>query len=94
MQISEAIVKHTAYLARLNLTPEEISLYSRQLTSVLNYIQKLRELDVKNVSPTYHVLKLKNVFRDDEVKESLAVDKVLNNAPERKDDFFKVPKVF
>jgi aspartyl-tRNA(Asn)/glutamyl-tRNA(Gln) amidotransferase subunit C len=94
MRISEQIVKHTAYLARLTLTSEEIVLYSHQLTSILNYIQKLRELDVNDVSPTYHVLELTNVFRDDEVKESLPVEKVLNNAPDRKDNFFKVPKVF
>lgn len=94
MQISEAIVRHTAHLARLELTPGELVLYSQQLDSVLDYIHKLRELDVKNVSPTFHVLELKNVFRKDEVKPSLDVNKVLSNAPHREGNFFKVPKVF
>lgn len=94
MRISEQIVKHTAYLSRLTLTCEEIALYSHQLTSILNYIQKLRELDVSDVPPTYHVLELRNVFRDDEVKESLPAEKVLSNAPDREGNFFKVPKVF
>ena len=94
MQISEAIVRHTAHLARLELTPEELVLYSQQLTSILDYIHKLRELEVRNVSPTFHVLELKNVFRKDEVKPSLDVSKVLSNAPHREGNFFKVPKVF
>ncbi len=94
MQISEEIVRHTAYLARLKLSPEEIVLYSKQLSSILDYIYKLRELDIRDVSPTFHVLKLKNVFRKDEVKPSLDVSKVLSNAPYTEGNFFKVPKVF
>jgi aspartyl-tRNA(Asn)/glutamyl-tRNA(Gln) amidotransferase subunit C len=94
MQISREIVKHTAYLARLSLSKEELELYSHQLAKVLEYIEKLKELDVKDVPPTSHVLNLKNVFRKDEVKPSLPLEEVLKNAPERKDNFFSVPKVF
>ncbi|MCG2678151.1 Asp-tRNA(Asn)/Glu-tRNA(Gln) amidotransferase subunit GatC, partial [bacterium] len=51
------------------------------------------ELDTKKVKPTSHVLPLKNVFREDKVRKSLKVEKVLENAPERAKSFFKVPKV-
>lgn len=94
MQISKEIVKHTAYLARLSLSEEELELYSHQLAKVLEYIEKLKELDVEDVPPTSHVLNLKNVFRKDEVKPSLPLEEVLKNAPEWKDNFFSVPKVF
>lgn len=94
MQISKEVVKHTAYLARLNLTSEELELYSSQLARVLEYIEKLKRLKIENVAPTFHVLELKNVFREDKVLPSPQVEELLRNAPERYENFFAVPKVF
>jgi aspartyl-tRNA(Asn)/glutamyl-tRNA(Gln) amidotransferase subunit C len=89
----EIDVKYVANLARLNLTPKETELFSAQLRDILAYVEKLKEVDIKNVLPTSHVLPIKNVFRDDSVNASLPVSEVLRNAPQKKKDFFKVPKV-
>ena len=92
--IDKKTVEHVALLSRLKLNEEELSLYSRQLASILSYIDKLNEIDTKDTPPTSHALNtLKNVFRKDEVRPSLSVDESLANAPERKGDFFKIPKV-
>jgi len=92
--IDEKIVKRIARLSRINLSGEEVKLYQRQLTDILGYINKLNELDTKDTLPTSHPLgNLKNVFRKDAVKKSLSAGCVLKNAPARKDNFFKVPKI-
>ncbi|MDP8253462.1 MAG: Asp-tRNA(Asn)/Glu-tRNA(Gln) amidotransferase subunit GatC [Candidatus Kaelpia aquatica] len=94
MQISKDIVAHTAYLARLYLSDEEIEQYLQQIENILSYIDKLKELDVKDVEPTFHVLELKNMLRKDIEKPSLSVEEVLQNAPDREGNFFSVPKVY
>ncbi|MCS7202057.1 MAG: Asp-tRNA(Asn)/Glu-tRNA(Gln) amidotransferase subunit GatC [Dictyoglomus sp.] len=86
-------LKKTAHLARLNLTEEEEELYSKQLEEILNYFQKLQELDTSNVEPMAHVLPLNNVWRDDVVKESMEQELILKNAPEVENNCFKVPKI-
>lgn len=92
--IDKKTVEHVALLSRLSLDAEELELYSRQLESILSYISKLNEIDTADVPPTSHVLSsLKNVFRKDEVRQSLDVESVLANAPSREGDFFKVPQV-
>lgn len=82
-----------AMLARLDLTNEEKEIFSKQLSSIIEYIDKLNELDTTNIEPTAHVLPIKNIFRDDKLKLSLPKDKALQNAPGRTDDFYKVPKI-
>ncbi|MCD6256598.1 Asp-tRNA(Asn)/Glu-tRNA(Gln) amidotransferase subunit GatC, partial [Candidatus Aerophobetes bacterium] len=57
------------------------------------YVEKLREVDTANIPPTSHVLPLKNVFREDKLSFSLSPDEALSNAPDRKDNLFKVPKI-
>lgn len=92
--IDKSIVKHVALLSRLSLSDSELAVYSKQLTAILSYISKLKELDTKDVPPTSHALPtLKNVFRKDEPRPSLDVDEVLKNAPAKEGAFFKVPKV-
>jgi len=92
--IDRKTVQHVALLSRLYLSEEELALYSRQLASILSYINKLNQLDVKDTQPTSHVLQsLVNVDRPDTPKRSLDVDEVLANAPEKEGDFFKIPKV-
>ena len=92
--IDRKTVQHVALLSRLYLSEEELALYSRQLASILSYINKLNQLDVKDTEPTSHVLQsLVNVDRPDTPKRSLDVDEVLANAPEKEGDFFKIPKV-
>ena len=92
--IDKAVVKHVAHLARLSLNDKELEAYSGQLAAILSYIGKLNEVDTKDVQPTSHALPtLKNVFRKDVLRPSLAAEDVLKNAPAREGDFFKVPQV-
>lgn len=93
MSINAKDVQHVARLARLNLTPEEESMFTEQLNAILQYAEKLNELDTEGVEPTTHVLPLRNVMREDEVRESLTIEKVLLNAPDEEDGQFKVPAV-
>ena len=92
--IDAATVKHVALLSRLSLDEKELSLYARQLESIVQYISKLNEIDTGDVPPTSHVLKgLKNVYRPDEPRSSLDPKAVLANAPQAEGDFFRVPQV-
>lgn len=93
MSIETKDVDHVANLARLNLTEEEREFYTEKLNSILQYVNKLNELDTDHVEPTTHVLPLSNVMREDEVHESLTSEKVFRNAPEEEDEQFKVPAV-
>ncbi|MNN92319.1 Aspartyl/glutamyl-tRNA(Asn/Gln) amidotransferase subunit C [compost metagenome] len=82
-----------AKLARLHLSPEEEAKLTEQMNAILQYAEKLNELDTENVKPTTHVLQVSNVMRDDVVKESLSQEEALLNAPEDEDGHFKVPAV-
>ncbi|MEW6008431.1 MAG: Asp-tRNA(Asn)/Glu-tRNA(Gln) amidotransferase subunit GatC [Candidatus Omnitrophota bacterium] len=82
-----------ATLARIELSPDELNKYSKELASILEYIEKLKELDVTLTEPTTHVMHLANVFRKDEIKPSIDIEEVLKHAPQRKGTFFKVPKI-
>lgn len=93
MSIQVNDVEHVAKLARLNLTEEERETFTGQLNAILQYAEKLNELDTEEVEPTTHVLHLSNVMREDEVRESLSQEKVFRNAPEEEDGQFKVPAV-
>jgi aspartyl-tRNA(Asn)/glutamyl-tRNA(Gln) amidotransferase subunit C len=93
MAIDKNTVKYVANLARIELSDKELEHFTGQLDRILEYVHKLKTLDVDNLEPTSHVLEMKNVYRDDEVKQSLPVAEVMKNAPERKDDLFKVKKI-
>ncbi len=93
MKISKTDVEHIAMLARLKLSEDEKITYSEQLSNILDYIDKLNELDTADVEPTSHVLEITNVFREDKLQESLHPDEALNNAPDRKDNFYRVPRI-
>jgi len=86
-------IEHIVMLARLELTREERELFSKQLGNIIEYMDKLNELDTATVNPTAHVLPMKNVFREDVLKPSLPKEKALQNAPSRTDDFYRVPKI-
>jgi aspartyl-tRNA(Asn)/glutamyl-tRNA(Gln) amidotransferase subunit C len=86
-------IEQVAMLARLKLTENEKKLFSDQVGSIIDYINKLNELDTDNVQPTAHVLPIKNVFRQDTLKDSLTRDNALKNAPKRDTLFYRVPKI-
>jgi aspartyl-tRNA(Asn)/glutamyl-tRNA(Gln) amidotransferase subunit C len=84
-------VLHVARLARLALTDEEVERMASELSHVLDHIEKIRELDLKGVPPTSHVVEIENAMRPDEPVPSLPVEVVLAAAPERVGDGFGVP---
>ncbi len=86
-------VKYVAHLARLSLTPEEEQKFGAQLGSVLEYIEKLKEVDVSGVEPTAHAFPLVNVTRPDEVRPSMTQEEALRNAPAQANGLFLVPKI-
>jgi aspartyl-tRNA(Asn)/glutamyl-tRNA(Gln) amidotransferase subunit C len=86
-------VNHVAKLARLGISEDEKKKFEEQLSSILNYVDKLSELKTDNVSPTAQVLKEENVLREDKVTQFQNIEKILDNAPEREDRFFKVKKI-
>jgi aspartyl-tRNA synthetase len=92
-RISPDHVRHIAKLARLKLTDSEVLLYQKDLNSILEYVETLRELDAENVRPMSHVIPMKNVWREDKPGKAGKPEEILSNAPEREKDFFKVPKI-
>jgi len=92
-KIDEALVRKVAKLARLELSEDEIEEFTVQLSAILDYMEKMNELDTSNVEPLAHCLPISNRFRDDNVKASLGTEKTLANAPQRDGEFFKVPKI-
>lgn len=93
MNISKKEVEHVANLSRLILSDNEIETYTEQLNSILHFIEKLNEIDTSEIKPTSHALDLINAFREDEVRESMPLDRALKNAPDSMDGQFKVPAV-
>ncbi|MBF0550398.1 MAG: Asp-tRNA(Asn)/Glu-tRNA(Gln) amidotransferase subunit GatC [Deltaproteobacteria bacterium] len=93
MKISRAEVEHVAKLARLSLTEAQYAVFTPQINNILEYIEKLNELDTANVPPTSHAIPLSNAFREDEVKPSIGLDLTLANAPEKEGSTFVVPRV-
>ncbi len=98
-KISEEEVKHIAYLARIKLSDEEVKMYTKQLETILEYMDKLNELDTKNIEPVSHIISvLKNTnlqcnYREDEAKDSGLQEEILSITPDRVGKFFKVEKV-
>jgi aspartyl-tRNA(Asn)/glutamyl-tRNA(Gln) amidotransferase subunit C len=86
-------VENIAKLAKLSFTEEEKSKFVEQFNQILQYVEKLNELDMGQVEPTSHVLGLTNVTRDDLVQSWLTQEEALENAPKKQDGYFSVPKV-
>jgi aspartyl-tRNA(Asn)/glutamyl-tRNA(Gln) amidotransferase subunit C len=93
MAITKDTVKYVAQLARIELKAKELEELAGQLQEIINFIDKLKKIEIKNIPATSHILPMSNVFREDKPQESLAEDKALKDAPQREGDFFGVPKV-
>lgn len=93
MKITRKEVEHVAHLARLELTPEEAEQFTGQLGQILEYFDKLKELDTSAIEPTSHAIPMTNAFREDLVQESYDQETALQNAPAKEDGFFRVPKI-
>ena len=91
--ISADDVRHVAKLARLDITDDEVETFTGQLAAVLQHAEDVEALDVAGVPPTAHPLPLKNVFREDEPRDGLDRDEVLEMAPAVEDGRFRVPRI-
>jgi len=101
--IDKKTVEHIAKLARIELTEKEKEKFTKELSSILDYVEKLKEVDTSQVEPVAQVTGLENVMREDkEVKsppafakreKSKVRSKLLKQAPKRKGDYIKVPKI-
>ena len=94
MELSHDEVRKIAELAKLDLTDDEVALYAGQLSSVLQYFQRLQAIDTSHIAPTASVLPLKNVFRPDVAAAPLSPEDVVANAADALDNQFRVNAVF
>jgi aspartyl-tRNA(Asn)/glutamyl-tRNA(Gln) amidotransferase subunit C len=93
MSLTADDVRWVAHLARLQLTDAELATMTRQLSAILDYVDQLKQVNTDGVEPLAHPLPVQNVFRADEPSPSLPVEAALANAPDRHDDFYRVPAV-
>jgi aspartyl-tRNA(Asn)/glutamyl-tRNA(Gln) amidotransferase subunit C len=93
MKIFKKEIEHIATLARLYLPEDEKELLGLQLSSILDYMDKLSELNTNDIEPTSHVLPLNNVMRDDILVDSIPREESLMNAPSHTGKFYRVPKI-
>jgi len=93
MSLSRDDVRHVAALARLSFTDEEEQRMADEMSQILDYVEKLDELDTSGVPPMSHVLDVTNVFRTDEIAERIDRDQALEPAPETDDGHVQVPAV-
>ena len=86
-------VEHVAKLARLDLTEDEKVKFSKQLGDVLKYVDQMNEVDTTNVKPMSQAIEFFNVMREDKEEYEQTKEELMQNAPDREGDFFKVPKI-
>jgi aspartyl-tRNA(Asn)/glutamyl-tRNA(Gln) amidotransferase subunit C len=84
-------VLHVARLARLALTEEEVETMTRELSGILEHVDRIAELDLEQVEPTAHVIDLENVLRPDEPRPSWPREQMLEQAPDPAEGAFRVP---
>lgn len=92
--IDDATIEYVGILAKLELSDEEREQAKKDMGSMLDYIDKLGELDTTDIEPMSHVFPVENVFREDVVTNGDESQKTLQNAPEEKDNMFMVPPTF
>lgn len=93
MKVSEEETKRIAALARIELNEKEVEELSGDLTRILNFAEKINELDTANVSETDHTLKIQNVTREDMEKPSMDHDLALGLGPKTEDGHYSVPAI-
>ena len=91
--LSKKDVEHVAWLAHIELSDQEKTLFTEQLNEILEYFKKIDEVNTEGVEPTYHVLDLNNVSRADEIKPSLTNEEALRNAQKKDKKFLKAPRI-
>ena len=93
MSIDKDTVKHISKLARISLDEKKISSLSKDLSSIMKFIEKLDELNTDKVTPLTSIINTSLKSREDDVKDGKIRDQILKNSPEKNEEFFVVPKV-
>ena len=93
MSIDKDTVKHISKLARISLDDEKIDSLSKDLSSIIKFIEKLNELKTDETKPLTSIINSSFKLRKDEIKDGKIRDQILKNSPEKNDEFFVVPKV-
>jgi aspartyl-tRNA(Asn)/glutamyl-tRNA(Gln) amidotransferase subunit C len=92
-EITQKDVEYVAALAQLNLDEETTQRLVKEMGDILSYMDKLSELDTDSIEPMMHVMEISNIFREDEVGESLNRDKALDLAPKTDGEYYLVPRI-
>ena len=93
VSVSEKEVEHIAWLARIELSEEEKKLFTEQFNTILEYFKIIDEVETNNVPPTFNIIDLTNVLREDVIEPSLPKDDALKNAPKKEKGYFKASKI-
>ena len=91
--LSKKEVEHIARLAHIELSKEEKDLFMEQFDDILDYFKKIDKVNTEEVQPTYHVLDLMNVYREDKASPSLSIEEAVKNAPKKEKKFLKAPRI-
>ena len=91
--ITKEEVQHTAWLAHIKLSEDELVQFTKQLNRILDYFKNLDKAETERVPPTYHVADLINIWRDDKTREGLQKEEVIGNAPRKEKGFFRSPRM-
>ena len=93
MDIDKRLVKKIATLSRIKIQEKEVEKFSKELSKIITWVEKLNEVETKNITPIANPSDIKIPLRKDEINDGKIGDKVLENAPEKKAGYFIVPKV-
>jgi len=93
VKISRKLMEHLMWLARVELSEDEIEEFLPQLSKILEFFRMMDEVPTENVEPLTHVVTIKNAVRDDRPEPGLEREEALANAPERENGYFKAPKI-
>ncbi len=91
--LSKKEVEHVAWLAHIELTEKEKTVFTKQFNEILNYFKNIDEIDTNGIQQTSHVLELNNVFRKDKITPSLSKEEALKNSAKKEKKFFKAPRI-
>ncbi|RLG74079.1 MAG: Asp-tRNA(Asn)/Glu-tRNA(Gln) amidotransferase GatCAB subunit C [Thermoprotei archaeon] len=92
-QSSEKLLEHLSWLARLKLTEREKEILVKDITRIIDFFNKLSEVNVENIEPTTHIIELVNVLREDIPRKPMETAEALANAPLKEGGFFKAPRI-
>jgi aspartyl-tRNA(Asn)/glutamyl-tRNA(Gln) amidotransferase subunit C len=92
-QLSKKEVEHIAWLVHIELSESEKEIFTEQFNEILDYFKKIDAVDTRGVQPTYQILDLVNVYREDQVERSVSTETALRNAPKKEKTFFRASRI-